>query len=503
MKKFLLAVIFALLMLALLIPFSSSGASSLPLAPAGLPYVLRTIPVGNQPKGVAVNQDTHQVYVALLGENRIARVLPDSDYHVDFGYTGNSPNQIAVNPNTNRIYVTDRDSNDVIFLDGSLLTKIKTVPVGKHPWGIAVRPASDEILVANWDSSSLTDIDGNTGATTQINLQLNPDAPKDAPALVAYSPGMDRFYVTGWNSGFLYTVDLNHHVYQTLPIIFGAFGLGVSPSDRIYTANRLNSWLYYINGYGRPNSGYMPTEWYYELPGAYGLAVNEYTNHLFVVDAHRNVVYVIDATTGARLTTLNVGAQDEDEGGQGIAVQMDAANPANNRVYVSNYAEGSLTVIQDVHVDSGVTDTSTPTRTVTDTPTITRTPTNTLTPTNTRTRTPVSATATTTKTRTPTPAACAGAPGVPTLLAPNMGAVSAAQRVLLDWTGVRCATRYVVVVKQDSTSGAKVDGNDNLTATAYTTIALTHGKTYFWRVRACRTVDCGAWTGWRSFSVSP
>jgi DNA-binding beta-propeller fold protein YncE len=297
---------------------------------------------------------------------------------------------------------------------------------------------------------------------------------------------------------------LNHQVYQTLPIIFGAFGLTVSPSDGIYVANRLNSWLYYIDGSNKPNPDHVQPEWYYELPGAYGLAVNEYTNHLFVVDAGRNVVYVIDATTGARLTTLNVGAQGEDEGGQGIAVQMDAANPANNRVYVSNYADGTLTVIQDVHVDSGVTDTSTPTRTVTQTPTITRTPTNTLTPTNTRTRTPVgSATATPTKTATRTAAACTGAPGVPTQLMPLPGTVSSARRVLLDWTGVHCATRYSLVVKQDSTGGTKVDGNDSLTATAYTTIALTRGKNYFWRVRACRTVDCGAWSPWWSFSVSP
>ncbi len=76
------------------------------------------------------------------------------------------------------------------------------------------------------------------------------------------------------------------------------------------------------------------------------------------------------------------------------------------------------------------------------------------------------------------------------------------RQVTLDWTDVSCATRYEVMVRQGSTTGTIVDHPTAVTSSQYTTIALTAGKTFYWRVRAWDAKGASAWTGYRSFKVS-
>jgi hypothetical protein len=128
----------------------------------------------------------------------------------------------------------------------------------------------------------------------------------------------------------------------------------------------------------------------------YALAINPATNHLFVNFAEVNQLGVFDANTFALLATLPLGAQG-DGGGEAMVV-------LNNRVYVSNYAAGTVSVISDSC--SQLTPTPTPTKTLSPTSTSTRTvtpsPTASSTPPPTSTPTP-SATPSPTAMATPTP----------------------------------------------------------------------------------------------------
>ncbi len=110
-------------------------------------------------------------------------------------------------------------------------------------------------------------------------------------------------------------------------------------TGRIYVTNRLTQHLWIVDD----RTGRVMQV--VRLPsGAYAVAVNEKTNHVFVVGASQDVVYMLDGATGALLQTLPVGQQDADDGGQGIVV-----NYLNNCVYVANYAAGTLSVIQDYY----------------------------------------------------------------------------------------------------------------------------------------------------------
>ena len=74
------------------------------------------------------------------------------------------------------------------------------------------------------------------------------------------------------------------------------------------------------------------------------------------------------------------------------------------------------------------------------------------------------------------------------------------RQVLLDWADVPCAT-YKVYVNLGSTSGPNADKKTGLTASQYTTVPLTPGKNYWFRVKACNGFGCTA-SEWRKFKVS-
>lgn len=100
-------------------------------------------------------------------------------------------------------------------------------------------------------------------------------------------------------------------------------------------------------------------------------------------------------------------------------------------------------------------------------------------------------------------APCAVVPARPAQLTPRNGATLLTRQVLLDWTNPGCSTRYELIVRLGSATGAIVDNQTFLAISRYTTGALTPGKSYYWRVRACDAKGCSAWTGFWKFTPSP
>lgn len=106
---------------------------------------------------------------------------------------------------------------------------------------------------------------------------------------------------------------------------------------------------------------------------------------------------------------------------------------------------------------------------------------------------------TTYPTPTPTVQPCVGKPGAATLTTPANGATVNVTHVALDWDGVMCATKYKVLVKQDSKTGIKADRH-TVNPSSYITVKLKRGHTYFWRVKSCNDEGCKG-SGWFSFTI--
>jgi DNA-binding beta-propeller fold protein YncE len=148
-----------------------------------------TVAVGNNPKDVAVNPNTNQIYVA----NESTPAGPNSTVTVIDGATNNTTTvnagggHIAVNPNTNQIYVS---GSSVTVIDGAT-NNTTTVNAGDGG-PIAVNPNTNQIYLVN-AGNVVTVIDGATNSTLPVAAGTQPFA-------VAVNPNTNQIYVANWQS---------------------------------------------------------------------------------------------------------------------------------------------------------------------------------------------------------------------------------------------------------------------------------------------------------------
>ena len=98
---------------------------------------------------------------------------------------------VAVDPDTHTVYVANLGDNSVSVIDGSTRTVTATVPVGKSPWwGVAVDPGTHTVYVPNLDGDTVSVIDASTRTVTATV------AVGGGPRGVAVDPGTHTVYVT-------------------------------------------------------------------------------------------------------------------------------------------------------------------------------------------------------------------------------------------------------------------------------------------------------------------
>lgn len=102
-------------------------------------------------------------------------------------------------------------------------------------------------------------------------------------------------------------------------------------------------------------------------------------------------------------------------------------------------------------------------------------------------------------TPTPTTQSCDTKPAAATLTTPANGANVTRTHVSLDWDGPNCATKYKVVVRQDSKKGIKADKH-TVGPTSYITTKLKRNHTYYWNAKACNDHGCTK-SEWFSFNL--
>jgi len=102
-------------------------------------------------------------------------------------------------------------------------------------------------------------------------------------------------------------------------------------------------------------------------------------------------------------------------------------------------------------------------------------------------------------TATPKPIVCDTKPAKPTLDTPDNAAEVTNPQVALNWDGVVCATKYKVMVRQDSKKGLKAD-KKSVQTSEYITKKLAKKHTYFWNVKACNDFGCTK-SQWYTFDL--
>jgi YVTN family beta-propeller protein len=101
-------------------PAGPGPATSSPSAapPTGRTYtVTATVPVGNNPAGVAVDPGTHTVYVIANGNDSVSVIDASTRTVTATVPVGHAPAGVAVDPGTHTVYVTNQVNGTVSVIE--------------------------------------------------------------------------------------------------------------------------------------------------------------------------------------------------------------------------------------------------------------------------------------------------------------------------------------------------------------------------------------------------
>ncbi len=361
-------------------PTRTATLTPLPM-PTGTVGIVFTTTVGIHPQSLAVDATRHHVYVTMILENIVKVIDGGSGAPIkDLATGGNQANGVTVNEQTGMVFVTNRVSGNISVINPDS-GAAQTEPSGFFPWGIAVDSANNRVYAANFG----TDDGGYTVAVFDATTAqpITTTVIGKHPALVAANPTSGRAYVTMLDaSPGTFVLDTEGNIVDFLSTGSGSFGVAVNATTgRVYVTNQFDQKLHMVD----PGSSHTAVPL-----GAkgYGVAVNAATNHVFIVviSDGQATLQVRDGASGALLASVPLGAEDAEDGGQGIAVDA-----ALGRVYVVSYQTGVLTALRDAVALPTPTASVTPSPSITpspsvtplptDTPTITSTPTESATPT--------------------------------------------------------------------------------------------------------------------------
>ncbi len=130
--------------------------------PTALPTWTATRPPTATPSGTP---RPYRIYLPIIGSEPPALITltptPTPTRPGDVPLPGAiHPKGVAVNPNTHRVYVTSRDNDQLYMLDGLTNTVLRSVTVGDEPWGVAVNARTNKVYVVNFAGGTLSVLDG-------------------------------------------------------------------------------------------------------------------------------------------------------------------------------------------------------------------------------------------------------------------------------------------------------------------------------------------------------
>ncbi len=236
---------------------------------------------------------------------------------------GADPVAIAFNPANDRVYVANNRGGTVTVLDGKTDAVVATLNVGKLPYAIAANPGENKIYVSNTFSDLLTIIDGATNKSKTVQA--------GSADVIVVDSRRDKAYLLHYEDSSLTVVNGADDSIIRMPA--GALHLWGMDLDE--QAGRL-----YVNRIGSGDVVAIDENSHMLTPIVTGkfpcaVAVNAKTNTVYVVNYGDDSVTVIDGAKHVAIKTVHVGSHP-----QAIAV-----DPQNNRIYVANTHADSVTVI--------------------------------------------------------------------------------------------------------------------------------------------------------------
>ena len=304
--------------------------------------------------------------VTRLPMNKVIATVP----------VGSAPQGIVVTPNTSFVYVANGGSISLSEIDTKTNTVALNVPLNNSPGALAIKPDGSTLYIANYYASSVSVFDTASNTVTQ-DLALS-----EGPSYLAMSPDGTQLYVLcnyEEGNGIIAIIDT-----QTNQVLSTTINIGGFPQSLVFTADGNHAYevndpasaVTVIDTTTQSISGTLATSQLH----AGGLALLPNGAKLFVTGDSTYIQVLFTSGTGKRKITLpessgfNTPALTPNglylylpifTGGSTTVLMIDtrtsqvAGNPITvgtqpyaiaissnaRRAYVSNYADGTVSVI--------------------------------------------------------------------------------------------------------------------------------------------------------------
>jgi len=264
--------------------------------------VVETIPVGDGPWGVAVNQAGSYVYVVNNHNsprgNSVSVISTATNTVVATIPVGSVPFGVAFTPDGTRAYVANGNSNSVSVINTATKKVTTTVAVQNYPVGLAVLGNGTFVYVANDNSGTVSVI------STLTNKVVATIPVGSNPISVALSPDESTAYVTNSGSNTVSVIQTaTNAVINTINVLDGPFGEAVSPDGHwLYVASSSGNFVTVIDTASQTAKTTVATG-----TGPLHVAFSEDSAFAYVTNITSNNVTVINTSSATVVNTIAVG----------------------------------------------------------------------------------------------------------------------------------------------------------------------------------------------------
>ena len=240
------------------------------------------------------------------------------------------PHAVQFNPANHSFYAVDQENNKVLVVDSA--GKESAIDVGRQPNAIAIDPQTSRVYVVNAGSGNVSVIDGKQN---RVISTLSTDR---RPYAIGIDEALHRAYVTNTFSDKITVIDGRTNTARQLPLV---------SKDFVETDTQRH--LAFFISYEDPALTVIDAAEDYSridlaLSHPWGLAVDEQRGVVYVTEIGKDTLVAYHESTG-KAETAHTGAMPD-----AVAVDEGA-----NRVYVANYVDDSVTVLDGATLKTAAT----------------------------------------------------------------------------------------------------------------------------------------------------
>ena len=287
---------------------------------------------------------------------------------------GNNPVDLAIDAATHTAYVANNSDNTVSVINihrcnalhpAGCVTNPPTIKTGSEPWAVAVDPASDTVYVTNIGDNTVSVLNGATcnalthGGCHQTPVTINVE---QEPSVVTVDPDTHTAYVANKHSGDVSVINTEtcraghpagcSHTPPTVGVGSGPGGVLINDTTHTaYVNNQGDNTISVINTRtcNATDTGGCaaapPTVSAGDCP--YGMALDPVSNTLYVGNCTARAVAMLNTSTCRADHTAGCD-QTPTMTAVGSFPASLAIDPANRTVYVGNFSDNSVSLINTI-----------------------------------------------------------------------------------------------------------------------------------------------------------